>query len=123
MVFLAAGRQGETRLFRPLDERLAAFSFSLYAIHRQLMADMAALLVRIGLLPATCITDPGKVLALGLAMTAISAVPAYAFGQLFESRTPQLSRALAQLLRRRINAKKNGRDDMPPRPSHINHTA
>lgn len=111
MMFLAAGRQGEARLSGPFDVWLAQFSFSLYATHMPLMAGMAAALMRFGILPPNGIADPWRVVILALGMTALSLPVAWAFGQVFESRTAMLTGFLKRTLPVRAELVRQRRGD------------
>jgi peptidoglycan/LPS O-acetylase OafA/YrhL len=91
---LAAGSTGERTSGRNFDKSLARFSYSLYVTHLQIMTLLAAILFRIGLLPRTGIVAPGAVIALALALLAISIAVACGFATLFEDRTNDFARWL-----------------------------
>ena len=98
LVFLACGDGGEKRLVTPVDGKLAHFSYSLYVIHLQIMTALTAVLVRIGVIPLQGLANPLEVIGLSVLFLGLSAAVAYGFGQAFESRTQDLSRALRSRL-------------------------
>ncbi len=98
LVFLACGDGGEKRLVTPVDGKLAHFSYSLYVIHLQIMTALTAVLVRIGVIPLQGLANPLEVIGLSVLFLGLSAAVGYGFGQAFESRTQDLSRALRSRL-------------------------
>jgi len=85
--FLVTGPQWEGRLTWRLDQFMANFSYSLYAVHLQVMTGICAVLLRFGILPEVGISNPAFVLLLASVLIAVSGMVAFLFGELFESRT------------------------------------
>lgn len=89
--FLATGPQWEGRLTWRLDQVMASFSYSLYAIHLQVMTGICAAFIRLGVLPEGGVSRPMLVLLLASVLIAASVAVAFLFGELFENRTADLT--------------------------------
>ena len=64
------------------------------------MTALAAVLVRLGVVPLDGLANPLEVIGLSALFLGLSALVAYGFGQAFESRTQDLSRLLRSRLMR-----------------------